>query len=188
MSVQPTDLPAYGRFDKTIPIPRVPADATLPVVLRAAARIISRNGLHQGDYCPDVFDRSTTMAHCDRPLSIVAAVRCVTTGSPHRTDDLSDRAVAELAGRLLVDGEPAAGDRPEDLAAHVEAWGDWTGRTTESAVSMLEHAADDYEALRAQIAHTPKATAGQWAELRHTYLEPDPDSSCDVHGDLRAVA
>lgn len=147
MTTQPSDLPAYGRFDKTIPIPNVPADATLPVVYRAAARLLARNGLNQGDYVFDAFDRRTTTAHRDRPLSIVAAIRCVTTGSPHRTDNPSDRAIAELASRLVVDGERAYGNRQSDLAEHVDRWGDWEGRTTESAVAVLEYAADEHEAM-----------------------------------------
>lgn len=175
MTHEPTDLPAYGRFDKSIPTPNVPGDATLPVVYRAAARLLARNGLHQGDWVFDAFDRSTTTAHCDRPLSIVAALRCVTTGSPHRTDDLSDRAIAELADHLVVDDEPAPRDATaEQLAAHVDRWGDHDGRTTESAVAVLEHAADRHE--------------GEWTELRYQLAHFDDDAACRAAVDFRAVA
>lgn len=175
MNSQPTDLPAHGRFDKTIPIPHVPADGTLPVVFRAAARLIARNGLHQGDWVFDAFNRSATTAHCDRPLSIVAAVRCVTTGNPHRTSPLADRAVAELADHLVVDDDHASRDATADqLAAHVDHWGDHDGRTTESAVAVLEHAADRHE--------------GEWAEMRYQLGHFDADAACRATVDFKAVA
>lgn len=116
----------------------------LPAVFRAAARLIAVNGHHQGDYCPDPFDRRTRTPHCVRPLSIVAAIRCVTSPdgeNPHRTSELSEAAVKALADRLDVDGEPAWNDEPYWLEVHVAAWGDVEGRTVESIVAALEAAA-----------------------------------------------
>jgi hypothetical protein len=121
---------------------------TLSAVFRAAARLIAANGHHQGDYCPDPFDRHTATPHSDRPLSIVAAIRCVTSphgDNPHRMTDLSEAAVKVLASRLEVDGEPAWNDEPHHLEGHVAHWGDVEGRTTEAAVAVLEAAADAVE-------------------------------------------
>lgn len=172
---QPTDLPAAGRFTKSIPIPTVPTDGTLPVVFRAAARLIARNGLHQGDYVADVFDRATPAGQLtDRPLSIVAAVRCVTTGLPYRCTAVTERAIAELADHLVVDGEHAPDSTPLALELHVERWGDHAGRTTESAVAMLEHAADRHE--------------GEWTEMRYQLGHFDADAACRATVDFRAVA
>ena len=121
---------------------------TLSAVFRAAARLIAANGHFQGDYCPDPFDRRTATPHSVRPLSIVAAIRCVASphgDNPHRMTDLSEAAVKVLAGRLEVDGEPAWNDEPHHLEGHVAHWGDVEGRTTESAVAVLEAAADAVE-------------------------------------------
>jgi hypothetical protein len=121
---------------------------TVPAVFRAAARLLAKNGHHQGDYCPDPFDRYTTSVHASRPLSIVAAIRCVASphgDNPHRETELSELAVKVLAGRLEVDGEPAWNDEPHHLEGHVANWGDVRGRTTESAVAVLEGAADANE-------------------------------------------
>lgn len=122
--------------------------ATVPAVLRAAARLIVANGHHQGDYCPDPFDRRTTTPHSSRPLSIVGAIRCVASphgDNPHRETPLSEAAVKVLAGRLEVDGEPAWNDEPFWLESHVAAWGDVEGRMVESVVAVLEAAADASE-------------------------------------------
>jgi hypothetical protein len=124
--------------------------ATVPAVFRAAARLIAANGHYQGDYCPDPFDRRTRTPHAERPLSIVAAIRCVASphgDNPHRITDLSKAAVKVLADRLEVDGEPAWNDEPHHLEGHVANWGDVEGRTTESAVAVLEAAADASEVL-----------------------------------------
>lgn len=118
---------------------------TIPGVFRAAARLIVVNGHWQGDYCPDPFDRHVKTPHAERPLSIVAALRCVVSGSPHRTTDLSEAAVKVLAHRLLVDGEPPFNDTTLMLECHVAEWGDAEGRTTESVVAVLEAAADATE-------------------------------------------
>ena len=119
---------------------------TLPGVFRAAARLLAANGLHQGDYCPDPRNRRTSTAHVSRPLSIVAALMCVTTGDPHMTSSLADEAIAVLAMRLEVDEETPDADlgRPW-MAMHVDNWGDVEGRTTESAVAVLYAAADASE-------------------------------------------
>lgn len=122
--------------------------ASVPAVFRAAARLIAGNGHHQGDYCPDPFDRRTTTPHVTRPLSIVGALRAVASphgDNPHRETELSEAAVKVLAGRLEVDGEPASDDEPFHLEAHVANWGDVEGRTTESVVAVLEAAADASE-------------------------------------------
>ncbi|MFD5632407.1 hypothetical protein [Streptomyces sp. NPDC127072] len=121
---------------------------TLPAVFRAAARLLAANGHHQGDYCPDPFDRRTATPHAVRPLSIVAAIRCVTSphgDNPHRETELSEAAVRLLAGRLEVDGEGAWNDERFYLELHVANWGDVEGRTTESVVAVLAAAADASE-------------------------------------------
>ncbi|GAB2731440.1 DUF6197 family protein [Streptomyces bullii] len=121
---------------------------TVPAVFRAAARLLARNGHYQGDYCPDPFDRRSTSPHAERPLSIVAAIRCVASpggDNPHYISELSELAVKVLAGRLEVDGEPAWNNEPFWLQTHVAHWGDVEGRTTESAVAVLEAAADANE-------------------------------------------
>jgi len=118
---------------------------TIPAVFRAAARLLAVNGHFQGDYCPDPFDRRTTTPHAERPLSIVAAIRCVTSphgNNPHRMTELSEAAVKVLAYRLEVEGEPPWSDAPRWLENHVDCWGDAPGRTTKSAVAVLEAAAD----------------------------------------------
>lgn len=135
---------------RVLPLHQAPMSrpTTVPQVFRAAARLLAANGHHQGDYCPDPFDRRTSTPHSSRPLSIVAAIRCVTSPhgeNPHRITDLSEAAVKVLAGRLEVDGEPAWNDEPFWLQVHVANWGDVEGRTTESAVAVLEAAADANE-------------------------------------------
>lgn len=122
--------------------------ASVPAVFRAAARLLVVNGHWQSDYCPDPFDRYVRTPHSERPLSIVAALRCVASpegDNPHRETPLSELAVKVLAARLEVDGEPAWNDEPYYLEMHVAAWGDVEGRTTESAVAVLEAAADANE-------------------------------------------
>lgn len=118
---------------------------SVAAVFRAAARLLAANGLFQGDFVPDVFDREMCVPHFLRPMSIVAALRCATTGDPHRTSLLADEAIATLALRLEVDGEGPLFGGIFDLEAHVDAWGDVEGRRTESAVAVLEAAADASE-------------------------------------------
>lgn len=132
---------------EVLPLHRTPQarPTTIPAVFRAAARLIVVNGHWQGDYCPDPFDRHVKTPHADRPLSIAAALRCVVSGSPHRTTPLSEEAVKVLAGRLEVDGEPAWNDEPFHLEVHVANWGDVEGRLVESVVAVLEAAADASE-------------------------------------------
>ncbi|MFH9826765.1 DUF6197 family protein [Streptomyces bobili] len=119
--------------------------STVPGVYRAAARLLASNGLYQGDFVPDTFDREICVPHFLRPMSIVAALKCATTGDPHLTSLLSDEAIAVLALRLEVDGEGPLFGGIFDLEAHVDGWGDLKGRTTESAVAVLEAAADANE-------------------------------------------
>lgn len=115
---------------------------TVPGVFRAAARLLAANGLYQGDFVPDFADREMDVPHFQRPMSIVAALKCVVSGDPHRPSLLADQAIATLALRLEVDGEPPLQGGIFDLEAHVDAWGDVESRTTESAVAMLERAAE----------------------------------------------
>lgn len=121
----------------------VPAD--VPTVFRAAARLLARRGLWQGDFVPDVMDREMCIPHAFRPMSIVAALKCAATGDPHRTSLLADEAICVLALRLEVDGEGPLFGGIFDLEEHVDAWGDVESRTTESAVAVLEAAADANE-------------------------------------------
>lgn len=118
---------------------------TVSAVFRAAARLLANRGLHQGDFVPDTFDREMCIPHFLRPMSIVAALKCATTGDPHRTSLLADEAIARLALRLEVDGEGPLFGGIFDLEAHVDSWGDVEGRRTESAVAVLEAAADANE-------------------------------------------
>ncbi|MET9098337.1 DUF6197 family protein [Streptomyces antibioticus] len=129
---------------RVIPLHRSPQarPTTVPQTYRAAARILAVNGLHKGDFVADAFDRTTDVPHFLRPMSIVAALKCATTGDPHRTSLLADEAIARLALRLEVDGEGPLFGGIFDLEAHVDAWGDEESRSTESAVAMLERAAE----------------------------------------------
>lgn len=142
--ISPTDLPADHRrtvhVDVTIPRP-----TSVAATFRAAARLLAKNGHHQGDYLPDPFNRRLTTPDAERPLSIVAAIRCVVTGVPRRFAPLAEESIKVLAGRLEVDGEPAWNDEADNLAIHVAAWGDVEGRTTECAVAVLYAAADATE-------------------------------------------
>ncbi|WIC88841.1 hypothetical protein SEA_ONIONKNIGHT_35 [Streptomyces phage OnionKnight] len=133
---------------RVLPLHQSPqaAPTTVPAVFRVAARLLAERGLYKGDFVPDSFDREMCIPHFLRPMSIVAALRTATTGDPHRTSLLSDQAIAVLALRLEVDGEGPLFGGIFDLEAHVDAWGDVESRTTESAVAMLEHAADWNEA------------------------------------------
>lgn len=119
--------------------------STLPQVYRFAARLVVKNGHHQGDHMPDPFDRRLTSLHIDRPLSIVAAIRAVANGNPHISSPFSELAIRMLAGRLLVDGEGPFGEGRLALATHVDSWGDVEGRSLESVVAVLEAAADASE-------------------------------------------
>jgi hypothetical protein len=146
-ATEPTNYPTGTR--RTTLVAGVHVQPTTVVgVFRAAARILAANGHYQGDYLPDPFDREispTEFPHRLRPLSIVAALRCAVTGDPHRNSILADNAIAVLAVRLEVDGEgPFWGDI-FSLEFHIAAWGDVEGRTTESAVAVLEAAADACE-------------------------------------------
>ena len=129
-------------------IPALIRATTLPQVFRSAARLIVRNGHHQGDLLPDPFDRTLTTLHVNRPMSIVAAIRTVTNGNPHIASPFSELAIRILAGRLLVDGEGPFGEGRLAMETHVDGWGDVEGRTVESVVAVLEAAADAVEVSR----------------------------------------
>ncbi|MEU1122168.1 hypothetical protein ABZ371_00910 [Streptomyces sp. NPDC005899] len=131
----PTNFPAGDRRPTTV-----------AGVFRAAARILAANGLYQGDYLPDPFDREMCIPHFLRPMSIVAAVKRAVTGDPHTESLVANEAISVLALRL--------GDGPQwgDIASlerHVDNWGDTEGRTTESAVAVLYAAADASEQVAA---------------------------------------
>ena len=134
---------------KVLPLREAPIarPSTVPAVFRAAARIIAANGLYKGDFVPDAFDREMCIPHFLRPMSIVAALKCATTGDPHHTSLLADAAISVLALRLEVDGEGPLFGGVFDLEAHVDAWGDVESRSMESAVAVLEAAADASEAV-----------------------------------------
>jgi hypothetical protein len=113
--VAPTEVDS-ARRDATLDV--LVRATTLPQVYQFAARLIVKNGHHQGDYMPDPFDRRLTSLHIDRPLSIVAAIRAVANGNPHVMSPFSELAVRVLAHRLTVNGEgPFSETRPE-LAEH----------------------------------------------------------------------
>lgn len=147
MTTQPTDLPRGDRRPVLVTgiiIPQRPP-TTVRDVERAAARIIAANGLYQGDLIPDTFNRELTTPHAERPMSIVAALNCAVSGDPHLPSDLSRAAIAGLAHRLTVNEQGPYGEDELALAWHVDSWGDVEGRTAESAVAVLEAAADACE-------------------------------------------
>ncbi|MEE1735929.1 hypothetical protein PUR49_05290 [Streptomyces sp. BE147] len=140
-SIRPTDVPAGHRRTVHVDV-TVPRPTSVAALFRAAARVLAATGLYQGDYVPDPFDREMCIPHALRPMSIVAALKCASTGD-HRADSLlADEAIARLALRL-GDG-PAYGDI-FSLEDHVDSWGDEPGRTTESACAVLYAAADAAE-------------------------------------------
>ncbi|HZX38328.1 MAG TPA: hypothetical protein VFF37_08375 [Streptomyces sp.] len=141
----PTLTPAVAPQVVALHKAPLPRRCPLSAVYRKAARLIAVNGHHQGDYCPDPFDRKSRTPHAERPLSIVAAIRCAVSASPHRATELSEAAVKVLAYRLEVEGEPPWSDAPRWLENHVDCWGDAPGRTAECAVAVLEAAADASE-------------------------------------------
>jgi hypothetical protein len=135
------------QLTRVLPLSMAPVahPTTVPAVFRTAARILAANGLYQGNYVPDTFDREMTVPHFLRPMSMVAALKCAVSGDPHLTSLLADAAISVLALRLRVDGEPPFYGGIFDLEAHIDSWGDLEGRTAESAVAVLEAAADASE-------------------------------------------
>lgn len=140
-TIRPTDLPAGHRRTVHVDV-SIPRPTTVAATFRAAARLLAANGHHQGDFVPDAFDKQSTIPHSLRPMSIVAAIRCVVSGNPHWYSPLAEDAIKVLAGRLEVDGEPAWNDEPFWLEIHVANWGDVEGRSTACAVAVLYAAAD----------------------------------------------
>ncbi|MFE9845837.1 DUF6197 family protein [Streptomyces goshikiensis] len=135
----PIDLPHGSRRTVLVALPTRPhAPTTVEGVFLAAARLLQSRGLWQGDYVPDVLDREMCIPHCLRPMSIVAAIKCVVSGNPHRDSQLADTAIGVLA--LSIDGGPVWTDL-FSLEAHVEAWNDVAGRSVDDAVALLELAA-----------------------------------------------
>lgn len=141
----PTDLPAGDR--RPVLVTGYNArPTTVPGVYRAAARLLVKNGHHQGDYLPDPFDRVSKTPHASRPLSIGFALRCVVEGNPHQESTLAEAAIRFLAARLVVDDElgPYWSDF-HSVEAHLNAWGDVEGRSVESVCAVLAAAADASE-------------------------------------------
>lgn len=141
--VSVTSLPAYGRRPVPVTV-SMPRPKTVAAVFRGAARLLAAYGLNRGDYVLDPFDRELRSPHRNRPMSIVAALRCTVTGDPHRRTPLSELAVSVLASRLEVDGLHAPED-PTLREIHVDDWGDVEGRTVESVCAVLYAAADAVE-------------------------------------------
>ncbi|MFE5771403.1 hypothetical protein ACFQ7O_23920 [Streptomyces sp. NPDC056485] len=133
MIPQPTDL-RLGRTVRVIGV-MPPRPTTVPAVLHAAARILRATGLYRGDYVQDAFDREFTTPHTQRPMSVVAALRCAVSGDPHRLTVLADRALSELA--LAIDEGPVWGD-VFSLEAHVDRWSDAPDRTAHEAAALLD--------------------------------------------------
>ncbi|MFJ3923079.1 hypothetical protein [Streptomyces sp. NPDC090022] len=132
----PTDLPNGSRRTVLVALPvRRKAPTTVDGTLLAAARLLQVRGLWQGDYVPDAFDREMSIPHTLRPMSIVAAIKCVVSGNPHRDSLMADMAIGVLA--MAIDGGPAWTDL-FSLERHVDDWGDADGRTTDEAVALLE--------------------------------------------------
>ncbi|MFJ7417930.1 hypothetical protein ACIQXD_04875 [Streptomyces uncialis] len=138
----PTDVPTGGRRTVLVSGWMSPAPMTLPGVFRAAAGLIESRGLYQGDHVPDAMDREMCVPHWMRPMSVVAALKCATTGDPHLTSLLADQAIARLALRLEVDGEGPDFTGIFDLEEHVDRWTDAPGRSVEDAVAVLLAAAE----------------------------------------------
>ncbi|KUH38424.1 MULTISPECIES: hypothetical protein [Streptomyces] len=133
----PTNFPSGDRRPTRVAF-TPPRPSTVPGVLLAAARVIQANGLWHGDYVPDPFDREISadeVPHTRRPMSVVAALKCAATGSPHGESQLADMAIGFVA--LSIDGGPAWGDI-FSLERHVEDWGDAPGRSADDAVALLE--------------------------------------------------
>lgn len=141
----PANFPAGHRRPVLVSLP-TPRPTSLAGTFRAAARVLAANGLYQGDYLPDPFDREMCIPHFLRPMSVVAALKCAVSGDPHTESLLADEAIGVLA--LHLDDGPEWGDI-HSLERHVDAWGDAEGRTTESAVSVLYAAADASEQVAA---------------------------------------
>ncbi|MER8233531.1 hypothetical protein [Streptomyces sp. NPDC094049] len=142
MITDPTNLPTGARRPVLVQLAPAARPTTVPAVLLTAARIIAANGLHQGDYVPDPFDREMCIPHALRPMSVLAAINCAATGDPHRTCQIGDTAIGFVA--LSIDGGPYWGDY-RSLEAHVEEWNDRPGRTAAEAVALLELLASSSE-------------------------------------------
>ncbi|MCB5168055.1 hypothetical protein LG634_24910 [Streptomyces bambusae] len=136
----PTDTPRGDRRTVRVILPARPADpvpATVEDVLLGAARVIARLGLYHDDYVQGALslgDLETPLFV--RPMSVVGALRFVTTGSPQRTCQLADQAMCYLA--LSIDGGPYRQDLLS-MEAHVEDWADSVDAP--AAVAFLELAA-----------------------------------------------
>ncbi|MFE2323626.1 hypothetical protein ACFXD5_06830 [Streptomyces sp. NPDC059385] len=135
----PTDLLHGSRRTVLVALPvRPAAPTTVEGTLLAAARLLQKRGLWQGDYVPDALDREMCIPHTLRPMSVLAAIKCVVSGNPHRDSLLADNAIGVLA--VAIDDGPYYGDI-FSLEAHVEKWNDEPGRTVDEAVALLERVA-----------------------------------------------
>jgi hypothetical protein len=149
--------------------------AELATVYRRAAQIIQTNGHHQGDYIPDPFNHVLRALPQERPMSIVAALRCAETDHPQRFGPASTGAIRFLAERLEVDGEPPFWTDDMSMEFHVAAWGDVPGRTAAEAVEVLLEAAAEVPVLRpAVIPQTVTLNDGTAWELWSVPADGEP--------------
>ncbi|MGW9437768.1 DUF6197 family protein [Streptomyces sp. NPDC055607] len=130
----PTNIPSGDRRTTLVLLP-VRRPSTVPGVLLRAAQILQVNGLWQGDLVPDMRDREMRIPHFLRPVSVVGALQCAATGSPHGESQVGDMAIGVVA--LGIGEGPEYGDF-FSLRQHVEDWNDEAGRTADEAVALLE--------------------------------------------------
>ena len=105
-------------------------------VIAQAAHIIKTNGLWHGDWIPDPFNRRMDTPHHLRPMSVVAALNCASTGDPRTPSNLSWAAMRTVARVVRVNGEPAWSESIEDQERHVDNWSD--SHTAAYVVDLLE--------------------------------------------------
>lgn len=96
----------------------------VPQVLERAGLILQKNGRHCGDYVFDPLNRALSTPHHTRTMDAVGALFCAVTNDPRTPSPLAMRAVEYVGARVLVDGEPAWGERYADLERHVHDWSD----------------------------------------------------------------
>jgi hypothetical protein len=147
----------------------------LPDLFWRAAQIIQTNGHHQGDYIPDPFSHVLRALPQERPMSIVAALRCAETGRPQRYGPASTGGIRFLAERLLVNDEPPFWTDDSSLEHHVAAWGDVEGRTAAEAVEVLLAAAEAAPSLgTAVVGRTLTMSDGTEWELWSVPADAEP--------------
>ncbi|MFD8075865.1 hypothetical protein ACFV3E_24815 [Streptomyces sp. NPDC059718] len=152
-----------------------PQVTDLAPLFRSAADLIAANGHHQGDYIPDPFNRVLHALPHERPMSMVAALRCAEQGHPQRFGPKSTAAIEFLADRLPVNDEPPYWRDEMSLECHVAAWGDVVGREVEEVVEQLLLAAQAVEAVHAAVVpvHLVTSDGTEW-ELSSIPAEGEP--------------